>query len=74
MKWISSNGIDTLVVLKSVLTMRVILCQDGRYIVKANGRHLKYILKDRDTAIKCAEDAIPKVIKALAQTIGDDIV
>ena len=68
-EWTSRTGIDTLVVLKAILTMRVIPYQDGSYVIRANGRELKATFTDRQEARQVAE----RVILELAKAIGKEL-
>jgi hypothetical protein len=71
MQWSYSNGIDTCIVIRAILTLRVILCQDSRFIVRINGRELKKKYTDRFEARRDAEKAIKHVITSLQKTIGE---
>jgi hypothetical protein len=71
MNWTSHNGIDTLVIIRAILTMRVILCQDGSYVIRANGRQLKYVCYDRMRAREIAEKSVKNVVKSLNKALED---
>ena len=72
-EWTSRTGIDTLVVLKAILTMRVIPYQDGSFVIRANGRELKATFKDRQEVREVAERAIERVVLELAKVIGKEL-
>ena len=62
-----------MIVMKAILTMRVIPFQDGSFAVKANGRELKTLYRDRMEARKVAERAVERVVLELAKSIGREL-